>query len=404
MCGIVGLISKSPNGFYQQDLKIFKEMLWADQLRGTDGTGVYWVDHQGNPTVVKAPTSASVFMEQMLKSQEEAIFKTAKIIIGHNRAATKGARTKDNTHPFREKNITLVHNGTLYTHKHLADTEVDSHAITHAIAGQGFNRTLKELWGAFALVWFNEQNKHLYLVRNNERPLNIIETKDLFIISSEPGLAHWIAERNNEKIVTTTDLIPGKLYSFKIDNTTVFKTKEVEFRPEYKPPLFLPPTTSNTTGTTGTTGNKRPKLDERIEFFPINISWKRGIPHLLGLYEVGEEEYDVEYEGVYKEYSKMKDMKQRVSLTGRISQIISYPVAGKTTLVVKELQFVTNNKTLNGEELTKEEISNIDECACDMCGGFCNTQYLDKMVVIKRMGILEGVYCHECSPIMKGDY
>lgn len=403
MCGIVGLISKTKFGFYHNDLKIFKEMLWADQLRGTDGTGTFYVNKEGKSTVVKAPTSAYPFLEGLFDKAESDIIKEGRILIGHNRAATKGTKTWNNTHPFQEDHISLVHNGTLYTHKHLADTDVDSHAICHAISKQGYQRTLKELWGAFALVWYNESNKRLYLVRNKERPLNIVESKGLFVISSEPGLASWILERNKEDVINVTNMEVGKLYSFDLTNLETFKSKSITFREEKS---FLPQavayqtaTGKSTTETTGTT-NKLPSYGDKIEFYPLRVYWEQGRPRILGIYEQFDEQIDIIFEGTNDNYSILRKMCDEVALTGVIYQTREYPNRGVTEWWVRDVDFVPKPKeTLNKVTLTKNEIDNLDGQTCDMCGGFLNFKYLDKMVVDKDNGMIQTVYCHECGPI-----
>ena len=134
MCGIVGIISKQTNGFRHKDTDLFKQMLYADALRGFDSTGIFGVNKYGNLKMIKAAKDASEF----IKTKAFGDFKTDmlmkyRIVVGHNRAATKGATTDDNAHPFIEKNICLIHNGTIHGHKELANTEVDSHAICHAI-------------------------------------------------------------------------------------------------------------------------------------------------------------------------------------------------------------------------------------------------------------------------------
>lgn len=403
MCGIVGLISKDTRGFFQADLKIFKEMLWADQLRGTDGTGLFYVDSTGKVEIEKDAVAAQAFLWTNMDKVEPKIIQKGRIIIGHNRAATKGNKIKVNTHPFNEDKVTLVHNGTLYTHKHLADVEVDSHAICHSMAKQGYARTLKELWGAFALVWFNEQNNRLYLSRNKERPLNIVETKDLFVISSEPGLASWILERNNEKVMKITELQPGKIYSFNLDDLSSFKEKEVklrEERPFVQALPVIPHTTKSTTETTGTT--KLPTFGDTIEFFPLREYNENGKPALSGLYEGIGFEVDIEYVGELNERDLISKLADEMTLTGVIYQKKQFPKIDREVWVVRNVKkksSINTVKTLNNVSMSSKEIENIQGTACDMCGGWVNTQYLDKMVVEKNNGMIYTVYCHECGPI-----
>lgn len=413
MCGIVGIISKKPTGFWQSDLKIFKELIWADQLRGTDGTGTFCVDRDGKSNVVKSPTPAYPFLNKDFDNVEKGIVQTGRILIGHNRAATKGTKTWANTHPFKENHISLVHNGTLYTHKHLHDTDVDSHAICHAISKQGYQRTLKELYGAFALVWYNEMNKRLYLVRNKERPLNIVESKDLFVISSEPGLASWILERNKETVTKVTELEVGKLYTFDLSKLEGFKQKKVDLKEETS---FLPKamayqvaTGKNTMATTGT--NKLPSYGDKIEFYPLRVFWENGRPHLVGLYEQFDTQIDIIFQGNNQQYTELRAMCDQVSVTGIIMQKREYPNKGglvewwvrdidyvKTEATIKAEEEI-KKKTLNNIEVSDKEVVKLEDQTCDMCGGSLNFHYVNKMVVDKSNGVINTVYCHECGPI-----
>ena len=107
MCGIVGVVSKA---YSINNGKIFNQLLIADQLRGTHGTGIFSVDN-GEVSVYKKGMNSSDFMQmnkyhQLTKSDPE-------ILIGHNRHATIGSHTDSNSHPFQHGNIVGVHNGTL---------------------------------------------------------------------------------------------------------------------------------------------------------------------------------------------------------------------------------------------------------------------------------------------------
>ena len=135
MCGLVAIISKNQHGFLFNDGKLFEQMLYADALRGMDSTGIYGINKYGNLKMVKAAKAAAEFIgTKTFQDFKNEIVNKFRVVVGHNRAATKGATTDDNAHPFIEDHICLVHNGTLHTHKHLADKEVDSHAICEFIS------------------------------------------------------------------------------------------------------------------------------------------------------------------------------------------------------------------------------------------------------------------------------
>lgn len=213
-------------------VEIFKQMLYADALRGWDSTGIACIKGNNDVKVIKDACSAGPFL---FRNQDHTWAFQNRAFIGHNRWATKGATTAENAHPFTEGHITLAHNGTLRYHRHLKNVDVDSHAICHSMAEVGHTITLSKLDGAFALIWYNDQTKEIYATRNNERPLAIVETDQLYIIVSEKELAHWICARNNVKVTRTTICDPFALYTFKESKANKIymdKSKYIGFKPE----------------------------------------------------------------------------------------------------------------------------------------------------------------------------
>lgn len=229
MCGIVGVISKSKVGIFNNQLDIFKQMFFANMLRGTDGAGMFYNDEK-SVTIVKGPvTSLEMMQWKSFKAAMTDAIKEGQFVIGHNRAATRGNLTFKNTHPFNEDHITLVHNGTLISHKNLDEkVEVDSHAICTHMAKNGYYETIKNIDGAFALVWYNDKEKKLYLTRNTQRPLYLVETDNFWVVSSELKLAEWILDRNNTKVKSSLLLESKKVYEFDIEDCSTYKTYDVE--------------------------------------------------------------------------------------------------------------------------------------------------------------------------------
>lgn len=236
MCGIVGLIAKKKNGFFTGDTKTFLDMLVIDQLRGTDGTGLFYNNKDdGTAHFAKAPVTASYFIEyDVCDKAAKAITNKATFVVGHNRAATKGKLTTECTHPFQEDHITLVHNGTLPSYDNLAKkARLDSHAIAIHMAENSAKETLKEIDGAFSLVWYDEKTKTLHFSRNYQRPLNIIETDRYWVLSSEPEIAKCALERGKVKVIDVKEVETKKLYSINLDPSLEefeIKSEDAELR------------------------------------------------------------------------------------------------------------------------------------------------------------------------------
>lgn len=197
MCGIVGLISKRTNGFYAPDIDFFEQMLLIDMLRGMDSTGSFTVNLNTTVRLVKHETHAmNTFQTEVWDKYRTSAARDGRVIIGHNRKATKGNIKNENAHPFHQGDIILVHNGTLNNHQEIGkEHEVDSQAICQLIADKGYIEALKALRGAWGLVWYNLKEKKLYAITNGERPLSITEDKDCYYLSSELGLSMFLMNR-----------------------------------------------------------------------------------------------------------------------------------------------------------------------------------------------------------------
>lgn len=234
MCGIVGIMG-NPSG--EQD-KVFQELLAVDVIRGAHSTGVAFVKKK------KVQVLKGVGVPHDLFATSEfarAISEPNYCLIGHNRYATKGAITGENAHPFQSGDITMVHNGTLWSTYNLPDQEEfkdmpDSAAICHSINKIGIDETWKKLNGAAALVWFDKKDKTLNILRNDKRDIwfAMMEKDAGLVLASESMAIAWITSRNKIKIKDKGyfNPKPNVLFSFKWDGQKVtYKSRVLE---EYK--------------------------------------------------------------------------------------------------------------------------------------------------------------------------
>lgn len=222
MCGLVAVVSKSSSGFIKSQCEMFHELLYVDNFRGDDSTGVFMVDRTGDLEMIKEASSAPDFVRRhefdvMMRNT----FSRGRAIVGHNRKATKGTINDVNAHPFVvDDKIVLVHNGTLYgDYKKLAgagnDVDVDSHAIAHIIhqKGDDVEAALQEVNGAYALIWFDMEKQTLNFIRNAQRPLHFLDTGTEWVWASEKNMLDWMVSRHNLK-GTVAELKAGNLCSF----------------------------------------------------------------------------------------------------------------------------------------------------------------------------------------------
>lgn len=224
MCGIWAILNKSKSGFGTRDWDIAKAMATMTIIRGEQSSGFASVSLKDNKQckVTKVlGTPYEIFHDPKIGPQWKDHFITnSDSMFGHGRLATKGKIILKNAHPFREGGITLVHNGTIdqgldeHTSK---DVEVDSHALTHAIAEKGYEEALKNVTGAYAIISHNAKNGKLYIARNYHRPLHYAELYDKILIMSEEEALRYILSKFASKHTAITEFQTSYLYEFDLN-------------------------------------------------------------------------------------------------------------------------------------------------------------------------------------------
>jgi hypothetical protein len=223
MCGISAF-----SGFDKEknaDLIKFKKLLlWNGIARGEDATGIYSKVNG----IIKDNDRVDIFLGKKN-------IKPDHLMIGHVRAKTVGANLASNAHPFEEKNLILVHNGTLDHPKLWAESrkvsitgiDVDSHMLCKILAEAQSFEPLRELPGAAALVMYDKNTPEtMYVFRNKERPLyrGYIDGEGMYISSIEDSLKSIgctnVEEFKDETLYTIhngriTKALQWKIKSFK---------------------------------------------------------------------------------------------------------------------------------------------------------------------------------------------
>jgi asparagine synthetase B (glutamine-hydrolysing) len=206
MCGIVGMIGRFNNGLFKQTEDAFFQLLFADTLRGEDSTGVIAIEKDTTFHIAKEASAASWFIPTFeTGSVAKRMFNSGRAYIGHNRKKTIGTLSDENAHPFVvDDEFAMVHNGTLYQHKTLADTEVDSEALAIVLAEafkekdykETLETTLGKVDGAYAVAMYDQRHNCVRLLRNKERPLAYAQTTNAWFFASEAAMLGWILLRN----------------------------------------------------------------------------------------------------------------------------------------------------------------------------------------------------------------
>jgi len=207
-------------------------MLYADAVRGWDATGVFGVNRLGNVDIKKQASPAGHFVSTPeYKKFSEDMFQTYQMVIGHNRKATHGEKKHADAHPFwdKEEKICLVHNGMISNYKAFCvESTVDSAAIANALATENTDEVISRVEGAFTFIWYNVDEKKLYMIRNAARPLYMLETITTLMLASEDSLAYWVAKRNNSIINKCTELKVMTLYSFDLETRDFIEEREIK--------------------------------------------------------------------------------------------------------------------------------------------------------------------------------
>jgi len=223
MCGLVGILGQH---LTVTDEKIFQQMLIVDVLRGKHSTGITAATKNGTVGWIKDVGDAYSMVNSKDTQKWFTDTRNPVAYMGHNRAATLGAVNAANAHPFTDNHITLAHNGTLVTTKNLpndANYEVDSEAVTHAVATLGINETVSRMVGAWALAYTDTEQGTINFCRNDERPLWFARLRSVYgqkkavnkwVYASERDLLKWIVGRNGYEVVNFFQLKPCKLMTF----------------------------------------------------------------------------------------------------------------------------------------------------------------------------------------------
>lgn len=242
MCGIVGIVSNCVNGFTQKEMGVFTDLLFLDTLRGFDSTGVFGVHGNSNLVMHKDALHGLDFVSTPeYRSFKAEMISTGKIMVGHNRAATRGNVVDKNAHPFVvDDKIVLVQNGTYKgSHTHHKDTEVDTEAVAHVIAEhESVEEALQKINAAYALVWYNAEKKTLNLIRNSERPLYLAEFHGTgFAFASESTMLLYAFGRAEMPLKKAPEMLPEHtLVTLTLDGKGGYSREDTKLDAAYRFP------------------------------------------------------------------------------------------------------------------------------------------------------------------------
>ena len=189
MCAVFGLLDFEGRLTASERLMIFKALGKAAESRGTDATGVAYVQN-GTIQIQKAPRPAH--------KMKWRISPDARYLMGHTRMTTQGSEKKNyNNHPFLGKAgqmpFALAHNGVLFNDFELKKArklpkphiETDSYVAVQLLEQYGslsfknLKQMAEALDGSFTITVLDASN-NLYLIKGNN-PLVLYLFPDLGI-------------------------------------------------------------------------------------------------------------------------------------------------------------------------------------------------------------------------------
>jgi glucosamine--fructose-6-phosphate aminotransferase (isomerizing) len=216
MCGIFGILSLSPENIYRTIIDGLVQL----QNRGYDSSGLC-VLRDGGFDIHKYASTVEHTSIQILSDLN--LQDTAYVGIGHNRWATHGGKTDQNSHPHVSNDglFAIVHNGIIENYQSLksvlitygykfysqTDTEVIVNLVSYYFSQCGdvvlaIKHTIAKLHGTYGLIiiYANDPNT-LYCIKNGS-PILVGEYDQGAIVTSEQS---GFCNRVNNYIILGND-------------------------------------------------------------------------------------------------------------------------------------------------------------------------------------------------------
>lgn len=214
MCGIIGYVGEK-----RCSIDVIIDGLKHLEYRGYDSAGIAYV--KDNNVVIEREVGRISNLENVLKKD------TSHIGIGHTRWATHGKPTKENAHPHKVGNITLVHNGIIdnfmelkstlmsegYNFKSDTDTEVAAAYIDSLYKEnndmiKSLSICVNKFLGSYAFGIINELETDVLYALRKDSPLIIgVGENENFIASDVPSILKYTnkyIDIENDEIVKIT--------------------------------------------------------------------------------------------------------------------------------------------------------------------------------------------------------
>jgi hypothetical protein len=136
---------------------VIEGLLIANQVRGTDSTGLAAIDYDGHYDIMKYAIEPWKFVN---RDDTQSMLRTpSPIMMGHTRMTSMGNDiTDNNAHPFVEGNVIGAHNGVINNYVQLDHTvRVDTQAVLRELDKnpEGYDFAFSKVSGSCALTWWD---------------------------------------------------------------------------------------------------------------------------------------------------------------------------------------------------------------------------------------------------------
>jgi glucosamine 6-phosphate synthetase-like amidotransferase/phosphosugar isomerase protein len=232
MCGIMGFVKTGKSTSYTN--RVLTELMQGIADRGRDASGFATLSGK-YVTIVKDDVD-SIEMT-FTKEWNNGLDKDPEILIGHARLATHGSVMDNvNNHPHYTKDLrfVLIHNGVIINRPYDVKTEgdCDSEILLRIVekygVKNGYIGVEKKVFGSYAVLLIDSENKKLYAFRNEKSPCCFIDLTEeiggIVFASTKEIMANALRRAglmiSEERILGTRSYV---LYEFESGNQEIQK-------------------------------------------------------------------------------------------------------------------------------------------------------------------------------------